>query len=115
MKNIKILQTSINGKLFRCNCCDKIYLKFKNLVFNFNNNKFNEFVDYLISIDCDQWKEKNKNSLLSRKIALSINHKNILFDVDSNEIEEIKELVLHNTELNNQYVFGLLNKSLCLN
>lgn len=115
MNKIKYLKHTKNGKLFSCACCNRIYLEYKNLVFSFNEVEFNNFTEYIMSIDGLKWERENCNSPLNRKIAISISNKNVSFIVNLIELEELKDLILYNLSLQNKYSVNLLIKNLCLN
>ncbi len=92
MKEGLIYKTK-NGKLFKCNECQKFHLEFKNLNFNFSTEQLEKFAEYIKGINGKKWENINKNSTFERKIIIPIGHKTlrVLFNVE--ELLELKELL----------------------
>ncbi len=110
----KIINRSLNGKVFKCSCCNKMYIEFNNMMFTFHETEFQSFVDYIISVDPEKWEKENRKSPLDRKIAISVSHRSILFILNRNELEELKELLNPRMGKTNNYL-NKLYANICVN
>ena len=91
---IKVLNSSDNGRVFRCSSCNKIHIEFKNLNFNFNDKEFKSFFDYLISLDGLHWENKNRNIQYKRKILIPTNQNNMNILLNKDELNELRRLFI---------------------
>lgn len=88
----KTINQTENGKIFRCSTCNKIHIEFKNLNFNFNNEEYRYFADYISGLKGEEWEYKNRNSNYRRKIIVQINHRNVRILLNNCELQELKQL-----------------------
>ena len=58
LKNNIINQTT-NGKIFKCDSCDKTHIEYKNLSFAFNEDELQYFKKYLRNFDAKKWQSYN--------------------------------------------------------
>lgn len=90
----KTLTITKNGKIFKCDQCGKFYVEYKNLCFRFTGEELQYFADYIVNTDGALWEKTFSNSLFSRKIMITINHKNANVLLTKRELEELKSLLL---------------------
>ena len=90
---VDILSKTLNGKVFKCDTCDKIHIEFKNLNFVFSTKEFQFFLDYFVKIDLSYWHQKNQDSLYHRKVMVPIGHRNFTTMFHVSEAHEIKRLL----------------------
>lgn len=88
----KTINETKNGKIFRCSTCNKIHIEFKNINFNFSDEEYGYFTEYLLELDGEEWEYKNRGSNYKRKIILQINHRNVKIRLNSYELQELKQL-----------------------
>ncbi len=91
--NFKILSRCQNGKIFRCQSCDKIHVEYKNFYFSFNEEEYDFFKRFFMKFkpDCDEGYTKNK--LCERRLKVSIGHPNLVALFNHYEIDELKTLL----------------------
>jgi hypothetical protein len=94
-----ILSETENGKIFKCDTCNKIHIEFKNFEFLFNQNEYKFFRKYFDEFDGEYWESINSNSVYERKIIVPIGHKNVRMLLSLTELEELKFLLLHRNKL----------------
>ena len=87
-----IIRQTINGKVFKCDKCNTIHIEFKNLFFNFKGEDYMEFASYLDTLDGEEWEEKNKNTVMTRKIIIPIGNANVQILLNNDELNELKLL-----------------------
>ncbi|UOB17992.1 DUF6686 family protein [Abyssalbus ytuae] len=97
--NIKITNRTKNGIVVACVDCKKYQVLFKNLNFNFSQYEYESFINYLRSIDAKGWEEEYKNSIYEKKIPIPTAQQNLIILIDSAELTEIKDLLLHSDYL----------------
>lgn len=100
---MEIMSKTKNGQVYICNKCSKIHIEFGNLNFNFSQKEFDDFADYILTLDGNYWKEENKDTPFARKIFIPIGHKNFNVLLSSKELEEMKSLFkfwIRNNKLN---------------
>lgn len=70
--NSKVISTSINGKVYFCSCCQKVFVKYKNDTWGLTPYKFSEFcsVVNLVSF-ADDYTEILKIRGIEKIISLS--------------------------------------------
>lgn len=88
----KTINQTENGKIFRCSSCNKIHIEFKNINFNFNDEEYRYFTEYISELNGEEWEYQNRGSNYSRKIVLPINHRNVKILMNSYELQELKQL-----------------------
>ena len=93
----KLENTTANGKIYKCTCCNKIYIEYKNLNFTFNEKEFDYFSDFIRNLDGILWETKNANSPLRRKIVIPVGHKNLRVLLNNVELQELKSLLSPNS------------------
>jgi len=90
--NTKMIARSVNGSVFKCHSCNKIHIEFKNLHFSFNEDEFDIFRQYFLSLEPEKWEYINKNSIYQRKILVPIGHKNLKLMFNANEVYELQDI-----------------------
>lgn len=90
----KVIQETANGKVFRCNQCNKIHIEFKNLNFNFTKGEYDYFANYFKKLKGAHWEAMNCDSIYERKIIVPVGHKNINVLLNSEELEELRRLLV---------------------
>lgn len=91
MSNNFINETE-NGQVFKCSKCKAIHLEYKNLNFNFTEEQYTNFAEYINNLNGKEWENKNKNSQFKRKIIISIGHQSFRVLLATEELEELKRL-----------------------
>lgn len=89
----RILMITRNGKVFRCNSCNKFHIEFNNLCFHFNDEEHQYFADYIESLDGKSWEESFSDSVFHREIMVSINYKNVSMLLTNEELSELETLL----------------------
>jgi hypothetical protein len=100
MTEHQIINRTPNGLVYKCSNCSAIHVEFKNLNLNLTQDQFDEFAEYLLTLDGKEWEEKNADSYFKRKIALPIGHPNFRILLHNSELIEMKRLL--NSSLNSQ-------------
>lgn len=90
---MQVLIETTNGKIFRCPHCEALHIEYKNLNFNFKENEFWKFVQYINSLNGKEWEYKNQHSNFSRKIILPVGSGNFNVLLNKEEIEEFRRLL----------------------
>jgi len=93
-----LINQSTNGKIFKCTACQKIHIEYKNFNFNFDQEEYKHFVNYISKLDGKKWEAKNKNNIYNRKIIISIRHKTVNVMLHNYELLELKQLLQHKIE-----------------
>jgi hypothetical protein len=94
---VQFIGKTVNGKVFKCDKCTAIHLEFKNLNFNFSEKQFLYFVKTIQELDGNEWEERNKHSVYSRKIMIPIGHKNFTILLNNQELNELNDLITTGT------------------
>lgn len=89
----QLLNRTENGKIFKCDCCNRIYIEYKNLNFIFEDEEYDHFCRYIKELDGRFWEESNAHSVFRRKIVMSVSHKNLRVLLNNAELEELKTLL----------------------
>lgn len=63
-----ILSKTKNGQVYICNKCSKIHIEYGNLNFNFTKQEFDDFADYILTLDGAYWEEKIKRHPFPEKL-----------------------------------------------
>lgn len=82
-----------NGRLSFCKCCDNYQLEFGNILFTFSQDQLSGLTEYIREIDGETYTRKNDHTPHNRKIFLQFPVKGILFCLNKEELEELKELL----------------------
>ncbi len=90
--NIKILNQTQNGKIFRCLSCNRLHVEYNNLYFTFTDKEFRKFRKYFLTLDAEYWEEVSKNEICNRKIMIPVGHDNLVTLFNVKEVNELKEL-----------------------
>ncbi len=89
---VNVISKTKNGKIFKCDKCNSIHLEFKNLNFNFSEEQFDTFADYIVALNGFEWEKKNKESYFNRKIFIAVNSSfNVV--LHNYELLELKQLL----------------------
>lgn len=88
----KILSSTLNGKVMKCESCNRYHIEYNNLLFTFTSSEFQYFRKYFLELDAEYWGNKNVNSGYSRKIIIPVGHKNVSAIFNKEEINELKAL-----------------------
>lgn len=88
----KTINQTENGQIFKCSTCNKIHVEFNNLNFNFSEEEYEYFADYVMKLNGEEWEYKNRNSTYKRKIIVRIGHKNLNILLNNSELQELKNL-----------------------
>lgn len=92
---LRLLNQTLNGKIFKCSECNKIHIEYKNLNFVFEREEFEFFRNYFLELVPEHWEKRNRNSVYNRKILVPIGHKNFTAMFSAEEIHEIKSMMLN--------------------
>ncbi len=90
--DIRIINETKNGRVFTCPDCDKIHIEFNNLVFNFNEQEYKHFCNYVKALNGQFWEYLNINTHYKRKFFIPLGHKNFTLLFSNSELSELKEL-----------------------
>ncbi|MEE9364651.1 MAG: DUF6686 family protein [Cellulophaga sp.] len=91
--SIKIINQTKNGILTRCEKIDIIQLVFNNLCFEFYNEEYLAFVDYINDFDADKIEKMYHYSIHDKKIPISVGHVCLTVLVNKEELTELKFLL----------------------
>lgn len=89
----KTISQTENGHVFICTACDMIHFEYKNMNYNFlNEREYLHFADYFVQLNGDYWEDLNDDIHFKRKIIVpgGFPYFNILLNRE--ELEELKEL-----------------------
>lgn len=89
----KVFNETENGKIYQCECCNNIYIEYKNLNFLFNEKEYKYFANFIRNLDGKHWEERNSKSPFKRKIVIPIGHKNVRVLLNNKELQELKKLL----------------------
>ena len=91
--NFVILSKCKNGKVFRCQSCDKIHVEYKNFYFSFNEEEYEFFKNFFMkyNYDCDEGYTRNK--LCKRRLKVSVGHPNLVALFSHHDLDELKGLL----------------------
>ena len=90
---MEILIETQNGKIFKCEKCNAVHVEYKNLNFNFKEQDFWKFAEYIQNLDGEEWTMRNSTSNFKRKIIIPVGSQifNALLDVK--ELSELRSLL----------------------
>jgi len=89
---MKLINKTENGQLSFCKCCDTYQLEFGNIIFSIPQKGFNDLKKYVNDIDGEDCTRQNNHFSTNRKILLQFSTKGIMFCMNKEELEELKEL-----------------------
>ena len=90
---MKLINKTLNGQLFFCQCCNIYQLEFGNMLFSLNEKDFFALKSHIAKMEGDSLLRDNIHLSLNRKILLSLPSKNTLFCLTVDELEELKTLL----------------------
>ncbi|MDX8338961.1 DUF6686 family protein [Draconibacterium sp. IB214405] len=90
---MEVLIETLNGKIFKCATCDAIHVEYKNLNFNFKEEDFWKFAQYIQNLDGEEWTQRNKTSNFKRKIIIPVGSQVFNALLNTEELEEFKRLM----------------------
>ncbi len=90
---MKLISTTTNGQVFKCDSCKAIHIEYKNINLNFSEKQFKRFADFLNTLDGESMEESQSHSPYQRKIAIATSHKAVNVLLNKEELEELKLLL----------------------
>jgi len=90
LKNIAKVKS---GELSICSGCNSYQLIFNNLFFEFNQEDYMAFKNYILNIELDYIGQKYACSKLKRRIPIPSLQKNLLLIFNDQEIKELRTLL----------------------
>lgn len=94
---LKTIATVKSGELSICKGCNSYQLIFNNLFFEFNQDDFDAFKNYILNIELDHAGQKYACSKLKRRIPIPSLQKNLFLIFNTQEIKELKTLLTTKT------------------
>ncbi len=95
---LKLINQSNNGKIYTCSNCETILLLFKNLRFDFYQQEYEHFINYIFSINEKELATKKASSIYSKNIVVPVGQDFFSIVIDTSELEELKQLILGEKE-----------------
>jgi len=92
---MKVLSRTQNGQIFLCNACLLLHVEFKNLSFNFTEEQFNNFIQYIQNLNGDQIEQQNNFLPYQRKIIIPIGHQSFSILINKEELNELIQLFVN--------------------
>ena len=89
----RIINVTDLGIVFKCSCCQKIHIEFNNLNFNFTEEQYRAFCEYLNNLDGAYWEEKNKHSVFRRKIRIPLDQSSVCLMLNKEELTGLRRLL----------------------
>lgn len=90
---MSVINKSANGQLIYCEKCELFHFEFGNLNFDFTQEEFERFRNYVTSIDGDYYHGLNSHTENRRKILLPTRLKGFHFCFYPEELREIRFLL----------------------
>ena len=90
-----------------CDHCKVYHLEFGNLFFRFTEDGFLHFRNYVVGISGTEAARMNHGLMSNRKIFLRLSSENVYFCLTNAELQELKTLVLLQTDEEVLQDFGL--------
>ncbi len=109
---MKLISTTTNGQVFKCDSCKAIHIEYKNINLNFSEKQFKRFADFLNTLDGESMEDSQINSPYHRKIAIATSHKAVNVLLNKEELEEFKLLLsrfnkkTHSLEIEQEFVYS---------
>ena len=91
--NLRILSQCNNGKVFKCQSCDKIHIEYKNFYFSFDDEEYEFFKKFFIQFNNNRLDNFTKNEHCQRRFKVSVGHPNLVALFNHSEIDELKVLL----------------------
>ncbi|MGB1041914.1 MAG: DUF6686 family protein [Tenacibaculum sp.] len=113
--NSRILSRTKNGELSICKGCKAYSLIYNNILLQFNKKEFNNFKEYIININVDYWLDFYEQTTQKRKIPIPTKHRKLFMFFTENELNELKEILLINTNIKRNLFASDINYPLILN
>ena len=105
----RIISQTKNGKVFKCRNHGKFLIEYKNLSYTFDEEEYNFFKNYFLTLDPEKWERINAESFYKRKIHVPIGHRNFTTVFHKQEILELKRLLGHSSGTHNFEFLGVRN------
>ncbi|WP_075603991.1 DUF6686 family protein [Saccharicrinis aurantiacus] len=83
---------TLNGKVFKCSKCNLIHVEYKNININLSKSQFQQYADYLDTLDGAMWETQNTKAAFSRKIIIPTSDSHIRILLNKEELNELKYL-----------------------
>lgn len=90
--SFEIINSTANGMLTYCSHTRLIQLVFKNLCFEFYEQEYHSFVNYVYELKEDYLEKEYQNSIHPRKIPLDIGHLCFMVLLNKEELWELRSL-----------------------
>ena len=90
---MEVINRTANGILVHCAKCHSYHLEFGNLFFQFTEEEFESFKDYLDNINGEDYELLNQKTFNNRKIFLRLPIQCIYCALYLNELYELRSLV----------------------
>ncbi len=101
---MEIINQTLHGRIIKCKNCKVIHIEFNNLNFNFKREEYDFFKKAILGIDGEKWERVNENCIYRRKIMVPIGHKSFNILLNSEELQELKQLITGaNKDLQNSF------------
>ncbi|WP_152973299.1 DUF6686 family protein [Lacinutrix mariniflava] len=114
--NIKTISKVSSGELSICKDCKIYHLEFNNICFEFNEEQYIKFKNYLLNIEADYWEIKYAHSKVKRKIPIPSLQPNLVLMFNRQEIAELKTLFFNTKDVFNSSInLDDINYTLILN
>lgn len=98
----KIISKTANGQVFKCSKCKKIHVEYKNLNFNFTDQEYQKFAQYICDIDGKEWETCNRNTIFKRKILIPVGSGYFYAIFNNEELNEFKRLLIPQRKKSNK-------------
>lgn len=89
----RIINVTDFGIVFKCSCCQKIHIEFNNINFNFTEEQYRNFSEYLNNLDGEYWEEKNRFSVFKRKIRIPLDKSSFCLMLNKEELVGLRQLL----------------------
>lgn len=114
--NVKTISKVSSGELSICENCNIYHLEFNNICFEFNEEEYEKFKNYLLNIEINYWEIKYAHSKVKRKIPIPSLQPNLVLMFNRQEIEELKALFYSKKHVFDNYIdLDDINYTLILN
>lgn len=92
---IKILAKGKSGVLSLCDQCAIFHLEFNNVYFEFTQEQFKHFREYVLNIDADYWEDRYSCNAIRRKIPIPSMQENLVLMFNKQEIKQLTALLFY--------------------
>ncbi|MCS2958516.1 hypothetical protein NXX53_18735 [Bacteroides salyersiae] len=104
---MELINKTRSGMISYCDHCKVYHLEFGNLFFRFTEDGFLHFRNYVVGINGTEAARMNHGLMSNRKIFLRLSSENVYFCLTNAELQELKTLVLLQTDEEVLQDFGL--------